>query len=204
MELNDALLQVSEIRRHMARAETFRGYRALPAAVSSLVAVATGLMQPVLVPQPVENPFAYITLWVCAALVCVAVMIVEMGVRFRRSAVRITWQQTIDAAEQFLPCVIAGAALTLVLGATGSDELWLLPGLWGILFGLGVFACCRLLPRELFAVGFYYLAGGLLALTVARGDWAFAPWTMPLIFGGGQALTAVILYCKLERRHAAE
>ena len=37
----------------------------------------------------------------------------------------------------------------------------MLPGLWQILFSLGVFASCRLLPRATFGVAVFYLVAGL-------------------------------------------
>ena len=40
-------------------------------------------------------------------------------------------------------------------------ELWMLPGLWSILFSLGIFASYRLLPRETFWLAVYYLAAGV-------------------------------------------
>ena len=40
MELREALTQISEIRRQVARAQLFRGYRALPVAFSGLTALA--------------------------------------------------------------------------------------------------------------------------------------------------------------------
>ena len=77
-----------------------------------------------------------------------------------------------------------------------------MPGLWSILFALGVFASCRLLPRPCFAMGVYYLVAGTLCLVLARGSQALSPWSMGLTFGIGQLLTAVILYLTLERNHA--
>ena len=45
MELREALTQITEIRLQMARTEVFRGYRAMPAAFSGVVALAAGLIQ---------------------------------------------------------------------------------------------------------------------------------------------------------------
>ncbi|MGQ0636001.1 MAG: hypothetical protein ACT4QC_15430 [Planctomycetaceae bacterium] len=201
MELQDALLQVSEIRRRIARAETFRGYRAIPAAASSVVACVTAAIQPVILPEPARDPLGYVALWVAAAVVSVVVLGSEMLLRLRRSESSLTRQMMFETAEQFLPCVIAGAAVTLVLSWRATEQLWLLPGLWGVLFSLGVFACCRLLPRPLLGVAIYYLVCGLGVLSVARGAEAFSPWVMAVTFGGGQLLTAVILYCTVERQH---
>lgn len=201
MELHDALTQVSEIRRQMARAETFRGYRAMPAAFSSCVALATAGIQSVLLPEPLRDPMGYIALWVGAAVLSVVVLAAEMIVRCRRSQSHLSQRQMFATAEQFLPAVIAGAALTLVLGCRRTDVLWMLPGLWGVLFSLGVFAAGQLLPRPLFGVGFYYLACGLGILAMARDAAALAPWTMAVTFGGGQLLATVVLYYTVERNH---
>ena len=74
----------------------------------------------------------------------------------------------------------------------------MLPGLWQILFSLGVFASCRLLPRAMFLVATFYMACGLATLATARGDAAFSPWAMGLPFGVGQWLAAAVLYRTLE------
>ena len=70
----------------------------------------------------------------------------------------------------------------------------MLPGLWQILFSLGIFASCRLLPRATFGVAVFYLASGLTCLALARGDAAFSPWAMGFPFGVGQLLAAAVLY----------
>ena len=75
---------------------------------------------------------------------------------------------------------------------------WLLPGVWMILFALGVFASRRLLPRSVFAVGAYYLLAGLSVLLMERGA-QLQPSVMGSIFGAGQLFAAVILYFTLER-----
>src|SRR5579862_3211690 len=66
MELHEALTQISEIRQRVAQAEVFRGYRAVPVAFSGLLALATALVQMMCLPQPQDNPTAYLALWVGA------------------------------------------------------------------------------------------------------------------------------------------
>jgi hypothetical protein len=204
MELEDALARVSEIRLQIARTESFRGYRSATAAFSSLVALGAAALQPVLIREPAADPKVYLLLWVAAAIVSVAITAVEMTVRCRRSnsptAARLTWL----AVEQFLPCTIVGAVATLVLVQFAPESVSMLPGLWGLIFSLGVFASCRLLPRPVIWVAFYYLACGAAALALARGPWAYSPWTMGITFGGGQFLAALVLYFTLERNHGRE
>ncbi len=108
-------------------------------------------------------------------------------------------QMTQLAVEQFLPCVVVGALLTFCIARAAPQVGWMLPGLWSLLFGLGVFASCRLLPRPTAWVGLYYLTCGCGCLWLGQGANAFSPWQMAISFGGGQLLTAGILYWTLER-----
>jgi hypothetical protein len=77
----------------------------------------------------------------------------------------------------------------------------MLPGLWSILFGLGIFASYRLLPRATFWVGVHYLVAGSFCLAWAQGEYAFSPLAMAIPFGIGQLLAAAIIYWTLERTH---
>jgi hypothetical protein len=199
MEVREALSQITEIRAHIARTETFRGYRSLTVAVSGLMAVVGGVAQSIWIPAPRESIASYLALWIGAAVSCLATTALEITVRcyWEQSewAKRMTWK----AVEQFLPCVLAGGMLTFVMVRFANESLWLLPGLWSMVFALGVFVSCRLLPRHLFWVGVYYLIAGACCVAWANGPHAFSPWAMIGTFGGGQTLTAVILYCTLER-----
>jgi hypothetical protein len=90
-----------------------------------------------------------------------------------------------------------------VLYRVGTDVLWMLPGLWQIIFSLGFLASCRVLPRAMFAVGAWYLAAGLASLAFANAEHAFSPWAMALPFGLGQLMMAGILY-RSGTRHAED
>ena len=68
-------------------------------------------------------------------------------------------------------------------------------GLWQILFSLGIFASCHLLPKALFAAGVWYLVCGLIGIAIAAtGHWVLSPWVMGVPFGVGQLIFAAILY----------
>jgi hypothetical protein len=199
MQLREALDQISEIRAHVARAETFRGYRSTVVAGSSFVACSAAAIQAIWIPEPQQTPSAWLALWASAAAICLAATGIEMTWRHRRGrspyAAKLTWM----AVEQFLPCVLAGGLVTAALARRAPESLALLPGLWAVLFSLGVFASCRLLPRATFWVGAYYLFAGVLTLAFGRGEYALSPWVMVGCFGVGQAGAAVMLYWSLER-----
>jgi hypothetical protein len=201
MELRDALTQISEIRLQLARNEVFRGYRAMPVAFSAAIAVLAAWIQSVTVPDPLAEIGSYVTLWVGAAVVSVLAPGLEMMIRARTSRTTLMKELTWLALEQFCPCLVAGALLTAVLVRVAPESYWMLPGLWQIVYALGIFASCRLLPRPTFWVAVFYLGTGLAVLALAHGEAALSPWAMGLPFGAGQILAALVLYCTLEREH---
>jgi len=198
MELRDALTQISEIRHQLARTEVFRGYRAVPVAFSGVLALATAGFQAAWMRDPSADLGAYLTLWIGTAVVSALASGVEMVIRARNSASSYAREITWLAVEQFVPCLVAGGLVTFVLTRYAPEVVWVLPGIWQVLFSLGIFASCRLLPRATFGVAVFYLASGLACLALARGDAALSPWAMGLPFGVGQLLAAAVLYRTLE------
>lgn len=199
VELHEAMSQISEIRQQIVRTTVFRGYRSAPIAFSGLVALGAAYAQGVLIPEPTAAVGAYLKLWIGAAAVSLLAAGAEMGHRAWRAGSPLSRELTLLAVEQFLPCVAAGAMLTTVILLSAPDQIWMLPGLWGVVYGLGVFASYRLLPSAVFWVGAYYLFAGGACLAFAQGRFALAPWTMALTFGVGQLLAAGVLYWNLER-----
>lgn len=201
MDLRDALSQIAEIRQQVARTETFRGYRALPVALSGALAWLAGGLQAILLPAPEERIGAYLALWLSAALASLVMTGAVMLWHARHAASPLARSLTRLAVLQFLPALIAGGLVTAVLVRFAAGSVWLLPGLWSILFSLGVFASHRLLPPATFWIGAWYLGAGLLVLALAQSEQALSPWAMAVPFGVGQLLAAGVLYWSLERNH---
>jgi hypothetical protein len=201
MDLREALTQISEIRQQVARTETFRGYRAAPVAFSGVVAWTAAFCQFAWMPAPASDLHGYVALWVGAALLSMVVTGLFMWLHCWQSRLTLTRSNTALAIGQFLPCVAAGGLLLCVLIYHAPECLWMLPGLWSILFSLGIFASWRLLPKATFWIAIYYMIAGIACLMFAQGEYAFSPWAMALPFGVGQPLAAGILYWTLERPH---
>ena len=170
MELRDALTQITEIRLQLARTEVFRGYRAMPVAFSGGVAVLAAVVQIVAIPDPATQTGPYLGLWIGAAVVSGLAAGLEMMIRARNAASTMTRELTWLALEQFCPCLIGGALVTVVLLQSRTERLWMLPGLWQIFYSLGIFASCRLLPRPTFWVAVFYLGTGLTVLAWPHGE----------------------------------
>ena len=200
MDLHDALTQITEIRRQLARTEVFRGYRAVPIAFSGVLALGVAAVQALWLPRPGEQVESYLILWISAAIVSMVAMGVGLILDYRQNSSPLAHSTIALAVGQFVPCVAAGGLVVFVLWHHRSSEaLEMLPGLWAILFGLGIFASYRLLPRATFWVGVYYLVTGSFSLAWAQGDYAFSPLAMAIPFGIGQLLAAAIIYWTLER-----
>jgi hypothetical protein len=201
MDLREALTQITEIRQQLARTEVFRGYRAVPITFSGVLALGIAGFQAVWMPQPSENVADYLVLWITAAILSMLVMGIGLVLDYRRNYSPLTWPMTRLAIGQFVPCVAGGGLVAFVLWNHAPTCLWMLPGLWSILFGLGIFASYRLLPRATFWVGVHYLVAGSFCLAWAQGENAFSPLAMAIPFGIGQLMAAAIIYWTLERTH---
>ena len=199
MELREALCQISDIRRQMARSEVFRGYRSITVGFTGVLGIMAALLQAQWVANPETELGRYLVLWISVAAIGAVVSGAEMYWRARIAGSGLAREMTLLAAEQFLPCVVVGALLTLCIYNSSPQVAWMLPGLWSMIFGLGVFASYRLLPRQVFWVGLYYTVCGIGCLLWGRGEFAFSPWLMGVTFGGGQLLCAATLYWTLER-----
>jgi hypothetical protein len=194
IDLDKALADITAIRSQMARGTEFQGYGPLTVAATGLLALAAGVVQAAFLPSPATDPFAYLALWIAAAIISVVLTGGEMVARSRRIHSGLADEMIHAATEQFIPAAVAGALLTFVLFRFAQQSLWILPGLWQIIFSLGLFASCRSLPRPIFAVGVWYLGTGLATLVLASGPQAFSPYAMALPFGIGQLLMAAILH----------
>ena len=199
MELHDALHQISDIRRQMARSEVFRGYRSLTVGFSGVLGLLAAAFQSHWTASPESELGRYLCLWISVALVSVIVAGAELFWRARCAGKGLARDLTLPAVEQFLPSMFVGGLLTLCIYRNAPEVAWMLPGLWSLVFGLGVFASYRLLPRQVFWVGLYFVVCGTGCLLWGQGDNSLSPWQMAISFGGGQLLGAVILYWNLER-----
>lgn len=199
MDLRQALAQVSEIREHLVRTEQFRGYRSSTVALSGIIGLIGAIAQSALAPNPADNLNAYLALWTGAAAINLAIIGGELWLRTRAASSSLARRPTLFAVEQFAPSVLVGGLVTVVISRQAPESAWMLPGLWSVIFSLGVFASCRLFPRPVSLAGFWYLSCGALALAWGPQGGSLSPWTMGFIFGGGQLLTALLLYFVLER-----
>ncbi len=194
-DLYKALGDISSIRRQVANATEFRGYGPATIASTGVLALAAALAQHALVPAPTAYAGKYLVIWATTALCCAGITSWQVYTRSRRMHSQLSEEMIHMAAQQFLPALLAGLLLTATIVLYAPVIVWTLPGLWQIVFSLGVFSSCRFLPKGMLAAAIWYLLTGLSCL--ALGDTrALSPWMMGVPFGIGQLLVALVLFLR--------
>lgn len=192
-DLHKALGDIRIIRRQMARSTEFRGYGPATLAGTAAIAITAAGAQAVLVSDPANHITKYLGIWLSTAFLSSTLVGVQMYTRSRRMHSGMSDEMILMAVEQFLPSVGASLLFTIVLLRYVPGLLWMLPGIWQLIFSLGVFSSCRFLPRPMLAAGAWYLTTGLAC--IALGDSrALSPWAMGIPYATGQLLVAGILW----------
>ena len=197
MDLPRALGQLADIHQQIAKGEVYRGYRSLPVAASGLMGLAAAWAQtPAL---GASDPVGFVVYWTviaaCAGFVGASEIIYNYVVHDDRAARR----QTKQVVGQFLPSMLAGAIITASFVHLSAALMPVLPGLWAICFGIGIFASRPYLPRASGWVALFYYAAGVALLWNARGPEPLRAWWVGGTFGAGQLMAALVLYWNLER-----
>lgn len=197
MDVTRALDQIAEIHEQIAKGEVYRGYRSLPIAASGLIGLVAAWLQPKALGS--SDPVGFVLYWTAIAGAAAFVgsseiiydyVVHEDGTRRRR---------TRKVVGQFLPSLVGGAAIAVSFTHLSAGLVPLLPGLWAICFGIGIFASRPYLPRASGWVALCYYAAGFGLLWIARGPDALSGWWVGGTFGVGQLLAALVLWWNLER-----
>jgi hypothetical protein len=193
-ELQRALSEIHSIRSQVARGTEFRGYGPASIAWSGVLALLVAAVQAQWQAKHADMSLAaWVAVWAGTAAVSVFLTGIDTFARARRVHRGFAREMVQSAVEQFLPAMMVGFLLTVVMMSVAAQDGWLLPGLWQLIFSLGVFASCRFLPRQMFVVGVWYLGSGLFCLAAASTTRALSPWMMGVPFGVGQLLVAAVL-----------
>ena len=191
-ELDRALLDITFVREHIARTTQFKGYGPLTLAATGMFALGVAALQAGRAGAMHGQALEFIAVWSGTAAFAVILIGIEAVFRSRRLHGGMAVEMLQSAIEQFLPALTAGILITFALTRWSPASLWMLPGLWQIVFSLGVFATARILPKAVFVVGIWYLGCGLACLALGQTD-PLSPWSMGVPFGVGQLLVACIL-----------
>jgi len=193
-DLHKALADIGSIRQQVAAGTMFRGFGPTVVAATGLLAAVTATVQSIWLDALGRHPVVFLAVWAATAAISAALIGAEMIARTRRHHGGLADAMLINAIEQALPAGVAGGAVALVLIQLAPETLWVLPGLWQVLVGLGIFASVRSLPRAVAWAGTWYVAAGVVVLALSSQTQALSPWAMGLPFVIGQLLLATILH----------
>jgi hypothetical protein len=169
----------------------------VPVAFSGLLAIAAAFAQVLWLENPLDYPRRYLLIWCGAAIVSGMLATIVVARRTLRCPGELSAANAWQAVRQFAPSLLVGAIVTWFVVGEQPQLLWLLPGLWQLLFGLGNLAAHRLLPPPAFAVGLMFVVTGACCLYL--GPRALEPWAMGVPFAAGQLALAAILWWHNER-----
>jgi fumarate reductase subunit D len=192
-DLNQALVDIRSIRRQVAITTEFRGYGPLTLSATAVLALLAGAAQSRWLPEPAAHPAQYVALWLTTGVLSAALIVTQMFTRANRLHSGMADEMIHMAVTQFLPAGIAGLILPFVLLHVTHEVFWMLPGLWLTIFGLGVFASCRCLPRPMFIAGIWFLLSGISCISLG-GTRALAPVMMSYPYAIGMGFVAIVHY----------
>jgi hypothetical protein len=201
MELHRALAQVAEIQDQLTRADVYRGYRSVPVAGSGIIGLVAAWLQPAGLPA---DPLAFVGYWIAIAICAGFVGVSEIVYNYIVHDETLARRRTRRVVGQLLPSLLGAAIITGCFVHLGAALVPLLPGIWAICFGIGIFASRPFLVRASWLAALYFYGVGVALLWTARGPESLNPWSVGGTFGIGQLLTAALLYWSLENDERSE
>jgi hypothetical protein len=162
------------IRETMEAAATFTAVSGWGTVLIGLTAlVAAGLA------ASTQSTVRWVFIWMCEAVISVGISIYTMSLKSRAAGLPLWSEPARKIVFSFVPPMLVGALLTLV--CFEHDLLGLLPGVWMLLYGVGVVAAGTFSVRIVPVMGLAFMVVGTVAL-FAPASWTTA--CMAAGFGG--------------------
>ncbi|HYN40433.1 MAG TPA: hypothetical protein VE129_01550 [Thermoanaerobaculia bacterium] len=203
MDLTNALDRIEEIHAQIAKGEVFRGYRPIPVALAGAIGLLAGWLQPRVLPAG-DDGTTFLWYWLSVAALNVVLIGGVLGVTHMREPDPFARRHTRQVVGQFLPCLAAGAAVSLTLPALDPGLVRLLPGIWALLLGLGVFASRPYLARATGWVALFFVFSGTALLAFPVNDLTRLGLANGAIFGVGLLAAAMVLHLDIPRGDRGE
>ncbi len=190
MHLDDALDKLEAIHAQVLRSETYRGFRALPTALSGAIALCAAVLQSRFAPAADATAFAH--WWMGVAVLASMVGASDLVLHWVRGGADARWR-SLQVLRQIGAPFGIGALFTFALLQVGGEAVTLLPGVWAACFGAAIVSARPFLPERISAAaGFYLVAAVALLVRDLRAP-VPEPLGMGITFGVGQLLAAFAL-----------
>ena len=175
------------IRATMEAAATFTAVSGWGTVVIGITALGAALLS-----AATQSPTRWVFIWLCEACLSMAISIYTMALKARAAKLPLWSEPARKIVFSFAPPMMVGALLTLLFFERGL--LSLLPGVWMLLYGVGVIAAGTFSVRIVPVMGMAFMAVGVVAL-FAPPSWATA--CMALGFG----VVHLVFGTLIARRH---
>ncbi|HZN98509.1 MAG TPA: hypothetical protein VFB61_12315 [Gemmatimonadales bacterium] len=178
-----AMDNLSFIRSTMERATAFTavpGWGGVAMGLTALIAT--------LVASRSSEPRQWLAVWLSAAVLALGIGGWTMVLKARRGGTTVFSYSGRRFVLSYLPPLLVGALLTLVLMRAGLYTA--LPGTWLLLYGTGVVTGGAFSVRVVPIMGFCFMALGAIAL-LAPASWS--AWLLALGFGGLHIVFGIII-----------
>ena len=161
--------------------------------ITALLGILGALLQSILLDQSHEQfSLHYIVYWGTIAMIGACGALTAVAYRYYRSPSRWDREMWIEAAWLFVPSLLVGGVITVAIAAQYPELADLLPSIWMLLFGLGIWSVAKVFSRATYLVASYYFIAGSVSL-LAAAKYPFAPAMMFIGFGIGQLLMSGVL-----------
>lgn len=175
------------IRETMAAAATFTAVSGWGTVAIGVSAIGAAILASV-----TTSPTRWVFIWLTEAVVSVVLAVYAMSVKARIAGLPVWSEPARKVVFSFAPPMAVGALLTLLFYERGL--LSLLPGVWMLLYGVGVVAAGTFSVRIVPVMGVAFMVVGTVAL-FAPASWATA--CMAAGFGGLHIFFGILI----ARRH---
>lgn len=187
-EIDSALDDIARIREQLAASSRFQGLAPGVVALTGVLALALSAWQTKVGDDD-------LTVWIVLAAICAMLIGTEAVIRARTMHRAMADRMLSTTLNRFLPVAMAGGIVGIVVLLRAPEHGRLLPGMWQLLMGIGIFAVLSNLPRTMVCAAVFYFICGAASLALSAGHQpAPTAWLMGLPFGLGQLLVAGILY----------
>jgi hypothetical protein len=145
------------IRETMEAAATFTAVSGWGTVVIGVTAIGAAALA-----ATTHSTTRWIFIWLCEAVLSVAISVYTMALKARAAKLPLWSEPARKILFSFAPPMAGGALLTLVLFE--HDLVTLLPGVWMLLYGIGVVAAGTFSVRIVPVMGVAFMTVGTLAL----------------------------------------
>lgn len=197
VDIKTAYEKISDIHGHLVKAETFRGYPAFTVLFAGITAFLFAAVQ-----SSIRNKIsdkAFIIQWLIVAGINVSIISMEILMDYFKKNSYFKKRQMIIVFLQFIPSLTAGLLVAVIFLKYQISSLNLLPGIWAILFSMGIFSMRPYLARFTGYIGLFYMIAGCCLIYIAPENMSLSPWSMGFTFGTGHIFAAYVLYLDIER-----